>query len=164
MSSPLEILFWFPKYWSKWPFFVLPQSSWLHTPPHLNVYLSLFNNLYPLEYQLHKEGTECYPCLVVLIYYFLLTVYWDIVWKCLCVHTKSFQSCLTLQLIVSLTLWTVAPQAPLSMGFSRQKYWSGLPCPPPKDLPEPGIKPVASPASSVLQEDSLLLSHPGSPF
>ena len=46
------------------------------------------------------------------------------------------------------TLWTVAGQAPLSMGFSRQEYWSGLPCPPPGDLPNPGIKPrsLRSPA------------------
>ena len=39
------------------------------------------------------------------------------------------------------TPWTVAYQAPLSMGFFRQDYWSGLPCPSPKDLPDPGIKP-----------------------
>ena len=39
------------------------------------------------------------------------------------------------------TPWTVAYQVPLSMGFSRQEYWSGLPCPPPGDLPNPGIKP-----------------------
>ena len=38
------------------------------------------------------------------------------------------------------TPWTVAPQAPLSMGFSRQEYWSGVPFPPPGDLPDPGIK------------------------
>ena len=38
------------------------------------------------------------------------------------------------------TLWTVARQAPLSMGFSRQEYWSGVPCPPPGDQPDPGIK------------------------
>ena len=44
-----------------------------------------------------------------------------------------------------MTPWTVPHQAPLSMGFSRQEYWSGLPCPPPGDLPDPGIKP-ASPA------------------
>ena len=37
--------------------------------------------------------------------------------------------------------WTVAPQAPLSMGFPRQEYWSGLPFPAPGDLPNPGIKP-----------------------
>ena len=40
------------------------------------------------------------------------------------------------------TLWTVARQAPLSMGFSRQEYWSGLPRPPPGALPDPGIKPA----------------------
>ena len=46
-------------------------------------------------------------------------------------------------------------------GFSSQEYWSGLPCPPPGDLPNPGIKP-ASPATSALQVDSLPLSHQGS--
>ena len=45
----------------------------------------------------------------------------------------------------SATLWTVAHHAPLSMGFSRQEYWSGLPFPPPGDLPDPGIHP-GSPA------------------
>ena len=39
--------------------------------------------------------------------------------------------------------WTVALQAPLSMGFSRQEYWSGLPCPPSDDLPNPGTEPVS---------------------
>ena len=43
----------------------------------------------------------------------------------------------------SMTPWTVACPAPLSMGFSRQEYWSGLPCPPPRDLPNPAIKPVS---------------------
>ena len=37
---------------------------------------------------------------------------------------------------------TIASEAPLSMGFSRQEYWSGLPCPPPDDLADPGMKPV----------------------
>ena len=50
------------------------------------------------------------------------------------------------------TPWTVAHQAPLSMEFSRQEYWSGLPFPSPGDLPDPGIK-SRSPA---LQADSLL--------
>jgi len=44
------------------------------------------------------------------------------------------------------TLWTVAHQAPLSVEFPRQEYWSGLPFPPPGDLPDPGIEPT-SPAS-----------------
>ena len=52
---------------------------------------------------------------------------------------------------------TVALQATLPMGFSRQDYWSGLPCPPPGDLPDPGIE-SRSPA---LQEDSLPSEPPG---
>ena len=47
------------------------------------------------------------------------------------------------------TLWTVARQAPLSVGFSRQQYWSGLPCPAPRDLLDPGVKP-GSPMSPTL--------------
>ena len=47
--------------------------------------------------------------------------------------------------------WTVAPQAPLSMGFSRKEYWSGLPFPSPEDLPDPGIEP----RSPALQADYL---------
>ena len=54
--------------------------------------------------------------------------------------------------------WTAARQAPLSVEFSRQEYWSGLLCPPPRDLPDPGIKPT-SPVSSALQVDSILLSN-----
>ena len=49
------------------------------------------------------------------------------------------------------TPWTVAHQAPLSMGFSRQEYWSRLPCPSPEDLPDPRIEP----GSPALQVDSL---------
>ena len=49
------------------------------------------------------------------------------------------------------TPWTVTCQAPLSMGFSRREYWSGLPFPSPGDLPDPGIKP----GSPELQADSL---------
>ena len=41
------------------------------------------------------------------------------------------------------TSWTLACRAPLSMGFFRQEYWSGLPCPPPGDLPDLGIEPVS---------------------
>ena len=56
---------------------------------------------------------------------------------------------------------TVVCQAPLSMGFSRQEYWSGLPFPSPGDFPDPGIKP-RSPAAPALHTDSLPLSHGGS--
>ena len=56
-----------------------------------------------------------------------------------------------------MTPWTVAYQAPLSMGFSRQEYWSGLPFPSPGDLPGPGIEP----GSPALQTDALLSEPPG---
>ena len=55
------------------------------------------------------------------------------------------------------TPWTIAYQAPLSMGFSRQEYWSGLPFPSPGDLPDPGIKP----RSPALQADTLPSEPPG---
>ena len=58
------------------------------------------------------------------------------------------------------TPWTVAHQASLSMGFSRQEYWSGLPCPPPGDLADTGIKP----GSPALQADSLPSEPPGKPW
>ena len=64
------------------------------------------------------------------------------------------QSCLTVR-----NPWAVAHQGALSMEFSRQEYWSGLPCPSPGNLPNPQIKPM----SPVLQANSLPLSHQGSP-
>ena len=70
-----------------------------------------------------------------------------------CVHLLS-----CVQLFA--TPWTVARQAPLSMRFSRQEYWSGLPFPSPGDVPDPGIEP----RSPALQADSLQLSYEGSPL
>ena len=49
-------------------------------------------------------------------------------------------------------LWTVARQPPLSMGFLKQVYWSGLPCPPPGDLPNPGIEPTSLATSALTGE------------
>ena len=60
------------------------------------------------------------------------------------------------------TPWTVAHQAPLSMEFSRQEYWSGLPFPPPEDLPDPETEPVPLMSPS-LQASSLPLVPPGNP-
>ena len=62
----------------------------------------------------------------------------------------------------SAILWAVAHQAPLSMGFSRQEYWSGWPFPPLGDLPDPGIKP-ASPGSPVLVSGFFTTEPPGKP-
>ena len=71
---------------------------------------------------------------------------------CVCGRVRLFE-----------TPWAVACQASLSMGFSRQVYWSGLPFPSPGDLPHPETKP-ASPAVPALQVGSLPLRHPGSPY
>ena len=58
-----------------------------------------------------------------------------------------------------MTPWTVALQAPLCMGFSREEYWNGLPFPSPGDLSNPGIEP----GSPALQADSLPAEPPGKP-
>ena len=70
---------------------------------------------------------------------------------CVCVLVRHVQ--------LFATPWTVAHQAPLSMGFSWQEYWSGLPFPPPGDLPDPRIKP----RSLALHVDSLLSEPAGKP-
>ena len=63
--------------------------------------------------------------------------------KCVCMcESTCMLSCFSgVQLFA--TLWIVAHQAPLSIGFSRQEYWNGLPCPPPGDLLNQGIKPAS---------------------
>ena len=76
---------------------------------------------------------------------------------CVCVNVYVIQLLSHVQLFV--TPWNVACQVPLSMGFPKQEYWSGLPFPSPGDLPDPGIKP-ASPASA---GGFFTLSHRGSP-
>ena len=77
--------------------------------------------------------------------------------KTLCMHSCTLSCFSRVQLFV--TLWTLARQAPLSMGCSRQEYWSGLPCPPPGYLPDPEIKPM----SAALRADPLPLSHSEAP-
>ena len=68
--------------------------------------------------------------------------FWPLACVCMCVLSR-------VRLFAA--LWTVAHQAPLSMEFSRQEYWNGLPYPPPEDLPNPGIEA----RSPTLQVDSL---------
>ena len=71
------------------------------------------------------------------------------------VHAKSLQTCRLFAI-----LWTIAHQAPLSMGFSRQAYRSGLPCPPPGDLPNPRVEHHVS----YQQAGSLPLVPPVKPY
>ena len=82
-----------------------------------------------------------------------------------CTHTSFTDkdvsvSCLVVSQLFA-TPWTVAHQAPLSVGFSRQEYWSGLPCLPPRDLPNPGREP-RSPTLLILyhQQGSLVMILP----
>ena len=58
---------------------------------------------------------------------------------CVCVCARTHMLSLFSHVQLFVTPWSVAHQAPLSMGFSRQEYWSGLLCAPPGDLPDPGI-------------------------
>ena len=75
----------------------------------------------------------------------------------MCVHAWEL-SCFS-HIRLSVTLWTVACQAPLSLGFSRQEYPNGLPCAPPGDLPNPGIEPV-SPVSPAMQANRFFTLEP----
>ena len=93
--------------------------------------------------------------------------------KVIQLHIYHFLDCFSLQIIVCMLMFsrdrlfvipqTVAHQAPLPMGFSRQEYWSGLPLPPPDDLPDPGTEPV-SPVSLHWQVDCLSLVVPMKPY
>ena len=77
---------------------------------------------------------------------------------CVCVCVQWLQSCSTF-----CDPMDCSPQVPLSMGFSRHAYWSGSPCPPPGDLPDPRGEPE-SPTSPALQVDSLPLAPSGKPL
>ena len=79
----------------------------------------------------------------------------------MCVDAKLLQACPSL--CDPMDCSPPGHQAPLSMGFSRQEYWSGLPCPPPGNLPHPGTEPT-SPVSSALQVDSLPTLPPWKPL
>ena len=72
-----------------------------------------------------------------------MLIYVIYILKCTYLHMCVVRNFNCVQLFA--TIWTVTHQAPLSMGFSRQEYWSGLPCPPfipPRDLPHPGTEPT----------------------
>ena len=92
---------------------------------------------------------------VVDLFGFLMEAAWTLIVYSLRAHLRA-QSLSCVRLFV--TPWTVAHQASSSMGFSRQEYWSGLPFPPPGDLPDPGLLHFLH-----WQVDSLPLSHLGSP-
>ena len=77
--------------------------------------------------------------------------------KLVCIHAQSLS-----HVWLFATLWTLANEATVSMGFSRQEYWNGLPFPPPRDIPDPGIK-SESPASLALSGILFTPEPPGKP-
>ena len=102
-------------------------------------YLPLVKNVFMSSPRLYVVAVVCIPSS-------------DIYSVCLLKWSEVAQSCPTL-----CDPWTVAHQALLSMGFSRQKYWSELPFPSPGDLPNPGIEP----RSPALEADTLTSEPPG---
>ena len=87
----------------------------------------------------------------------LCSTWWYFMCVCVCVWHRF--SCVWL----FVTLWTITHQAPLYMEFSRQEYWSGLPCPPSGDLPDPGIEPTSLMSPALAGRSSLPLVSPGKP-
>ena len=102
------------------------------------------------------DGAKCPSCTFLMVPHCPRLIITPCVCVCVCVCVCELVSWVRF----FVTPWTVAHQAPLSMGFSRQEYWSGLPFPPPGDLPSPGIKPQ----SPALQADPLPSEPPGKPY
>ena len=109
--------------------------------------------------EMHISFEPYFPldiCLLNLICISIYTVSHTVLGTIVCTtgmcEVKSFS-----RVLLFATPWTVAYQAPPSLGFSRQEYWSGLPFPSPGDLPNPGIEP----GSPVFQADALPSEPPG---
>ena len=96
----------------------------------------------------------------------LVQLLWEILWrspKKLNVELPSMLACCRFSHVrLFATLWTVAREAPWSVGFCRQEYWSGLPCPPPGALPNPRVKRLSL-LPLALAGSVFTMSHSGSP-
>ena len=161
--SHQEDIFWYPDSKQRYVF-QLPSS--LH--PH-SFLLELFQLLSHVWLFVTPWTEECQNCLSFTVSQSLLKLMSIesmipanhlILCRPLLLLPSIFSS-ISVQLLV--TTGTVACQAPLSMEFSRQEYWGGLPFPPPRDLPNTGMEPKSL-TSSALAVDSLPLSHLGSPY
>ena len=107
----------------------------------IDILLNMMRNKFSLKNIIHNNLKSCYECLHLLVILLKSTAKWAGRRKLNClVCVLSRFSCIQ----VFATLQTVARQAPLSTGFPRQENWSGLPRPPPEDLPDPGINPHLS--------------------
>ena len=115
-------------------------------------------------YFIHRCSVECIMYIRTVCMCVCVCVYF------IYIYVKDFVSigikCMRACSVVSdsfVTPWTVAHQAPLSMGFSRQEYWSGWPCPPPGDCPKPGIQPTAPATSPALAGGFFITEPPRKP-
>ena len=95
----------------------------------LNLTMTQYSCLNPAVYTIRRVVLWEYKCVCMCV----------CVCVCVCVYAASLQSCFTLYDPMD----CIACQAPVSMGFSREEYWSGYPCPPAGDLPIPGIEPMS---------------------
>ena len=131
--------------------FATPWTAAHQAPPSMGFSRLLVSNWYVNFFVL-------FWAILIGIYWYLIVVdsnYLNDKWCCAFSQKLSYHQCffsgeMSLcswvwshfsRVWVFATPWTVACQAPLSMGFCRQEHWIGLPCPPPGDLPDPGIKP-----------------------
>ena len=127
-----------------------PSPFLAHLLPDSRTLMVLFCLLHQ-QFGPVRPATEVLYDLCLLLYCYYYTVFF--MWKK--VKMKSLS-----RVLLFVTPWTVAYQAPPSMGFSRQECWSGLPFPSPGDLPDPGIEP----GSPTLQADALPSEPRGKPF
>ena len=108
----------------------------------------LVGNLQELLIEIINECLNTLPTLSISFFYLVILaadIHWSLFTETLVVDLHpAFKECVLnhfSRVRLFSTSWTVAHQTPLSMGFSRQEYWSGLPCPPTGDLLDPGIEP-----------------------
>ena len=133
ISHPSLDLSW----WAPWHF--LMSASRVRAALLSETGLTLFKNVL---WVVHSRITSIPPTTNVSSHFLetlqaLHNVVLPVYYPCVCVISDFSRA----QFFV--TPWTIAHQAPLSMGFSRHEYWSGLPCPPPGDLPDPGMEPAS---------------------
>ena len=130
-----------------------PEIHQIWTVNQANCYI------YKYTYKYSVDICVCVDIYVCIYIYVCVYIYYICV--CVCIYVYIYICIYIVKLLshvcLLVTPWTVAHQAPPSMEFSRQEYWSGLPFPSPGDLPDPGVKP----GSPALQADALPSEPPG---
>ena len=133
-ALPLAVKAWNPNHWTAREFPTI--NNFLNAAVLTRTYCITHRTLLNVMWQPGREGSwgrmDICICVAELLCCPPEIITWLIGYACMLSHFSPVW--------LFATIWTVTHQAPLSMGFSRQEYWSGLPCPPPGDLPDPGRK------------------------